>query len=931
MTMLCFWPRDCMLKVVSSTDTSYLLATCYYRSGRVQQAKHHLSKEGVLSHPHCSLLYAQCCLTLKQYKSGLVALHGLLCLGEVSESNFVHRYGNETGVALHLLGMLNLRLNQTKEAVRHFRAALKYNPFLWSAFEKLCDLGEPVSASECFTMTAFPAFLRHSHYPHTSTHPPPSQPQGTHTITHNTPIDPAPTSNAFTVDPSLKHTYVTPGLFAQPTLGKAIASSTPSSLRTISFPHEPIPFRLGQDTMSVDRHLKDHASSGVGVLTDPKMVAGGKRTFSGDGGLSVVRGVLDFGSASVESGRVMSKTAALMPLTPSFGVLNLTTPTLVTPTEGVPHSLNFDSVTPSPTPLPPDYLNTIVSAPRSNKGLGRKSLRLPSADRQSILLDQSETTTSPDARGSEFTHPLMHSTTVTSSASATNQMPARESVTTPPRTTPPGTGLRIPPKSSLSIRRSARLAGGKRDVQSTRGKSRSKISSLSRRTFDPSLKKVTFSSPSLSGGGKHDDRLPPSSKVARLATPAHTPSNRITSSQHGSAVLRGVKENVCEGVRTESESVKTVESSEETLAKRQAEVEQAAMTGLNSLMQLLVKLGSAYHSLSLYNLGQAIEEFETIAPHHSGTAWVTSQLARAYFAGERFKQSAKLYGEVHAMDPHRQEGMELYSSALCHLQKDVQLSVVAEALHSSDKTSPRALCAMASIMNRYKDHTSAIKYLQRAIQVCPQFEYAHTLLGLEWWITKDFDKALTCFQEAVTINPRHYNAWYGLSHVHYTQEKYSFAEIYAVRALTINKCSSIACTQTALAKFQQKQYPEALASLNRAIAINSTNPIPQFHRAKVLEVLNREEEAIQQLDKLAVIWPTEPNLYVSKGKILQKLNRMPEAILHFSWARDFGKTETSGQMREEIDQVYYGGGEGEEEELDTFTVDEDVNMDSGED
>ena len=175
-----------------------------------------------------------------------------------------------------------------------------------------------MSASECFTMTAFPAFLRHSHYPHTSTHPPPSQPQGTHTITHNTPIDPAPTSNAFTVDPSLKHTYVTPGLFAQPTLGKAIASSTPSSLRTISFPHEPIPFRLGQDTMSVDRHLKDHASSGVGVLTDPKMVAGGKRTFSGDGGLSVVRGVLDFGSASVESGRVMSKTAALMPLTPRW-------------------------------------------------------------------------------------------------------------------------------------------------------------------------------------------------------------------------------------------------------------------------------------------------------------------------------------------------------------------------------------------------------------------------------------------------------------------------------------------------------------------------------------------------------------------------------------------------------------------------------------
>ncbi len=176
--------------------------------------------------------------------------------------------------------------------------------------------GEPVSASECFTVNTFPSFLRHSHYPHTSTHPPASQP---HTITHNTPIDPAPTSSTFTpVDPSLKHTYVTPDLFGQPTLGKAVASSTPSSLRTISFPHEPIPFRLGQDTQSVDRHVKDHTSSGVGMLTDPKMVVGGKRTFSGDRGLSVLRGALDFGSASVGSGRVVSKTAAVIPLTPRW-------------------------------------------------------------------------------------------------------------------------------------------------------------------------------------------------------------------------------------------------------------------------------------------------------------------------------------------------------------------------------------------------------------------------------------------------------------------------------------------------------------------------------------------------------------------------------------------------------------------------------------
>ncbi len=81
-------------------------------------------------------------LFLSRYKSGLVALQGLLCMGNVSESTFVRRYGNNVGVALHMLGMLNLRLNLTSEAVRHFRTSLKYNPFLWSSFEKLCDLGK---------------------------------------------------------------------------------------------------------------------------------------------------------------------------------------------------------------------------------------------------------------------------------------------------------------------------------------------------------------------------------------------------------------------------------------------------------------------------------------------------------------------------------------------------------------------------------------------------------------------------------------------------------------------------------------------------------------------------------------------------------------------------------------------------------------------
>ncbi len=175
--------------------------------------------------------------------------------------------------------------------------------------------GEPVTASEYFTLTSFPSFLRHSSYPHTSTDPPPSEPHTTHTSTANTPAESTPLNNSFTpVDPLLKHTYMTPDLYGQPSLGKAVASSTPSSMRTRPFPHEPIPFQ-GLDSLSSERQGKGGSlAAGLGTLSDPKMAG---KLFSSGESLSGLRVALDFGSAStVGSSRRFSKETPVMPLTP---------------------------------------------------------------------------------------------------------------------------------------------------------------------------------------------------------------------------------------------------------------------------------------------------------------------------------------------------------------------------------------------------------------------------------------------------------------------------------------------------------------------------------------------------------------------------------------------------------------------------------------
>lgn len=55
-------------------------------------------------------------------------------------------------------------------------------------------------------------------------------------------------------------------------------------------------------------------------------------------------------------------------------------------------------------------------------------------------------------------------------------------------------------------------------------------------------------------------------------------------------------------------------------------------------MNLLEQIGSAYQSLCNYNLGMAVQLFQSLPAHQQETAWVKGQMARAYFAGERFKK-----------------------------------------------------------------------------------------------------------------------------------------------------------------------------------------------------------------------------------------------------------------------------------------------------
>uniref|UniRef100_A0A8D0CWA1 Cell division cycle protein 27 homolog n=1 Tax=Sander lucioperca TaxID=283035 RepID=A0A8D0CWA1_SANLU len=330
-----------------------------------------------------------------------------------------------------------------------------------------------------------------------------------------------------------------------------------------------------------------------------------------------------------------------------------------------------------------------------------------------------------------------------------------------------------------------------------------------------------------------------------------------------------------------------------------------------SVMALLRELGRGYQALCSYNCREAINILTSLPPQHYNTGWVLTHIGRAYFELAEYTQAERLFSEVRRIESYRVEGMEIYSTTLWHLQKDVALSALSKDLTDMDKNCPEAWCVAGNCFSLQREHDIAIKFFQRAIQVDPGFAYAYTLLGHEFVLTEELDRALACFRNAIRVNNRHYNAWYGLGMIYYKQEKFNLAEIHFKKALSINPQSSVLLCHIGVVQHALKKSDAALETLNRAIGIDPKNPLCKFHRASILFANDKYKAALQELEELKQIVPKESLVYFLIGKVYKKLGQTHLALMNFSWAMDLDPKGANNQIKEAIDKRYLPEDEGE--------------------
>lgn len=149
-------------------DSVHVLSLCHFRAGQHKSAYDHCRNwSQKREHLGCAYVFAQACLVLERYAEGIAALERTRALWESRtpsrESTFGHddvpvvtdalltpvvvkgdaqRRPAPDAAAFHcILGKLAHGNGDIKKAVDCYVAALKLNPFMWDAFERLCDTG----------------------------------------------------------------------------------------------------------------------------------------------------------------------------------------------------------------------------------------------------------------------------------------------------------------------------------------------------------------------------------------------------------------------------------------------------------------------------------------------------------------------------------------------------------------------------------------------------------------------------------------------------------------------------------------------------------------------------------------------------------------------------------------------------------------------
>jgi len=164
-----------------------------------------------------------------------------------------------------------------------------------------------------------------------------------------------------------------------------------------------------------------------------------------------------------------------------------------------------------------------------------------------------------------------------------------------------------------------------------------------------------------------------------------------------------------------------------------------------------------------------------------------------------------------------------------------------------------------------------------SLRINPTYPEAHTTRGHIFAKRKEYEKAETCFRDALALDPTFGDAYTSLADALLRQDKLPEAEAAAREGLRLTPLSLPAQYTLANALHQQKKYAEAAEVYRRIIGLSPNLFSPHRYLANAYFALGKTDEAVASLKRALEVKPGDPETLLALSLALCEAGHFEEA------------------------------------------------------
>lgn len=285
------------------------------------------------------------------------------------------------------------------------------------------------------------------------------------------------------------------------------------------------------------------------------------------------------------------------------------------------------------------------------------------------------------------------------------------------------------------------------------------------------------------------------------------------------------------------------------------------------------------------------------------SSFVNTILALCFMKKSNYKKAVTYFNKAFRQNPFSVYGIDYFSTCLWHLKKSKELIELSEKMSKTNKNESVMWVVFANTHSNLNDHTNAVIYLKKAVDINDNYSYAYCLLGHEYISMEKYSEAQKMYQKALYCSQMDYYAYWGLGNTFLKTEKNNMAFRYFQNASKLNKENPVINLYIGITLMNQEFFERALTVFRQVEQLDPNCVITQYYKSNCLYRMERFEEALTELEYLKKKVSNESKVFVLIGNIYKKMGNKELAHQNYTEALVLDPKDCDKRIRNMIDEL----------------------------